>query len=65
MIYIRDTDYYKEKIMQKECILLNKIFEGSYTDNISNIPHEIIDFFKADDGKNHREKHHLRRTKVG
>ena len=51
--------------MQKECILLNKIFEGSYTDNISNIPHEIIDFFKADDGKNHREKHHLRRTKVG
>ncbi len=51
MIDIRDTDYYKEKIMQKECILLNKIFEGSYTDNISNIPHEIIDFFKADDGK--------------
>ena len=37
--------------MQKECILLNKIFEGSYTDNISNISHEIIDFFKADDGK--------------
>ncbi|MBO5606493.1 MAG: hypothetical protein J5930_01210 [Treponema sp.] len=51
MIDIRDTDCYKEKIMQKECILLNKIFEGSYTDNISNIPHEIIDFFKADDGK--------------
>lgn len=36
---------------KKSCILLNKIFEGSYTDNFTNIPHEIIDFFKADNNK--------------
>ncbi|UTC88165.1 PD-(D/E)XK nuclease family protein [Treponema denticola] len=34
----------------KECILLNKIFEESWTNNISNISHEIINFFLSDDG---------------
>ena len=39
--------------MAKECkcIILNKAFEGAWNDKDGNISHEIIDFFKADDGK--------------
>lgn len=35
--------------MSKKCILLNSIMVGSYGFNQGNLPHEIINFFKADD----------------
>lgn len=31
--------------------ILNKPFEGSYTDNEGNVAHEIINYFRADNGK--------------
>ena len=30
--------------------ILNKPFEGSYTDNEGNVAHEIINYFRADNG---------------
>lgn len=37
---------YKGKVF-----ILNKPFEGSYTDVEGNVAHEIIDYFKADNNK--------------
>ena len=34
-----------------EVFILNKPFEGSYADEEGNVAHEIIDYFKADNGK--------------
>ena len=40
---------------EKNVILINKMYTGSYLDDNdgNNIGHEIINFFKADDGNNY------------
>lgn len=50
--------HYKEQTMEEknknevpQVLILNKVFDGAYTEKEGNIAHEIIDFFKADNGK--------------
>lgn len=39
--------------METDEILVNQLFAGSYLDEGTNIGHEVINLFKADDGKNY------------